>query len=108
MAFPTDEELTALETQHKRIGVVYHQQDKNLWAVVLRKPNRAEYKRFRAWCNNPQRVADAQEQLFNDTIVWPAKADREAMLEDWPGIPEACAKMLVELAGMSGVEHQKS
>lgn len=106
MAFPTDEDLANLEATHKRIGVVTHHDSKS-WCVVLRKPTRAEYKRFRSWINQPQKSDIAQEQLFKDTVVFPAKGEIEALLDEWPGIPEACGKMLAELAGMSAVEQGK-
>jgi hypothetical protein len=105
--FPTDDEIKALEATHKTIGVVTAADGKS-WRVILRKPNRGEYKRFRAFSNNPQRVDVAQETLFNDICVWPAgSTEREALLNEWPGIPEACGKMLMELAGMAGTEQGK-
>lgn len=105
---PTEEEVKALEATHKYIGVVTASDGKS-WRVVLRKPTRVEYKRFRAFSNNPQRVDQAQETLFNDICVWPAgQQAREMLLDEWPGIPEACGKMMLELAGMSGIEAGKS
>jgi hypothetical protein len=100
------EKLVELEAKHGRIGVVTHPDAKS-WAVVLRKPRRGEYKMFRAHSNNPQRAPDAQENLVKQTCVWPEPAGLEAMLEEWPGIPEACGRMLIELAGMSGLEQGK-
>jgi hypothetical protein len=40
--------------------------------------------------------------------VYPIAAEIEPLLNEWPGIPEACGKMIVELAGMSGFEQGKS
>jgi len=102
------EKLEELEALHKRIGVVTHPDGKS-WYVVLRKPKRAEYKLFRANSNNPQLQAEAQEKLFKCTCVVPAtQPEIEALLDEWPGIPEACARMFIELAGMAGVEEGKS
>jgi hypothetical protein len=103
----SQEQLAELESTHKRIGVVAHPDGKS-WFVVLRKPNYLEYKLFRANANNPTTLPDAQEKLFRATCVVPEKAaDQVALLNDWPGIPEACGKTFAMLAGMTGVEEGK-
>lgn len=102
----SQEKLLELEAKHGRIGVVTHPDGKS-WTVVLRKPRRAEYKMFRAHSNDPRRAPDAQENLIKQTCVFPDAAGLEALLEDWPGIPEACGRTLIELAGMSGLEQGK-
>jgi hypothetical protein len=100
--------LTELEAKHKRIGVVTHPDGKS-WVVVLRKPTRAEYKMFRSNSNSPQKASDAQEIHCRSTVVYPpSKEAFDALLEEWPGIPEACGKTIIELAGMSGLEQGKS
>lgn len=104
--FPSKEEIISLEGTHHRIGVVTDPTGKE-WCVVLRKPNSGEYKRFRSWSNQPMRMAEAQEQMVKDTCVFPTGGDLEALLEDWPGVPEACGRMILELAGMAGVERGK-
>jgi hypothetical protein len=99
--------LEALEAMHKRIGVVTHPDGKS-WAVVLRKPARSEYKLFKANANNPSTQAEAQEKLFKATCLIPeGQPAIEALLEDWPGIPEACSKTFAMLAGMAGIEEGK-
>jgi hypothetical protein len=104
--FPSQDQILGFEAAHKRIGVVTHTDGKE-WCVVLRKPNSGEYKRFRAWSNQANRADMAQEQLFKDICVFPAGADLDALLEDWPGVPEACGRMLLELSGMTGIERGK-
>lgn len=100
------EQLAELEQKHGRIGVVSHPDDKS-WVVVLRKPKRAEYKMFRAHANNPQHAPDSQENLLKQTCVWSYPTALDPLLEEWPGIPEACGKTLAMLAGMSGLEQGK-
>jgi hypothetical protein len=98
--------LADLEAAHGRIGVVTAKN--GAWEVVLRKPSRAEYKMFRSLSHNAQKLPEAQEQLFGQTCVYPAdRAAREVLLDEWPGIPEACGQMLIDLAGMSGIESGK-
>lgn len=104
---PTDEQLAALEATHGRIGVVTHHDGKS-WVVVLRKPKRGEYKQFRAQSSDTAQRPMAQERLFVATCVYPGTpAEIDALLEDWPGIPEACGTMLMSLAGMAGTEQGK-
>ena len=99
--------LEELEALHKRIGVVTHPDGKT-WAVVLRKPTRNEYKLFKANANNPAATSESQERLFKATCVLPAGLPAiEVLLDDWPGIPEACSKTFSMLAGMTGIEEGK-
>ncbi len=104
----SDEELGVLEQTHGRIGVVTSP-DGRSWGVVMRKPKRAEYKMFRANATSDkvQIKNEAQETFFKQTCVWPNAQSLDALLEEWPGIPEACSGVLMSLAGMSGAEQGK-
>jgi hypothetical protein len=106
IVFPTQEQVAEFEAKYGRIGIVTAQ-DGESWRVVLRKPTRAEYKMFRSNANNPQRASDAPEHLFTAICVYPSAAELTVLLNEWPGIPEACGKMVIELAGMSGFEQGK-
>lgn len=102
----TEDQIQALEQTHGRIAVVASPDSKS-WQVVLRKPKRAEYKMFRAHSGDPVKRSEAQETLFKQTCVAPTGAELEALLDEWPGIPEACGAALMSLAGMTGVESGK-
>jgi hypothetical protein len=118
----TQEQLESLEGLHKRVAYVIGK-DK-AWEIVLRKPNRTEYKAFRSRTHKPDQVADAQEILCRQIVVGvdtstgaliatdPASTKLvrdtfDALLEEWPGIPESCADTLQDLVGMSGTEQGK-
>lgn len=101
----TEEQIEAFRTSHGRIA---HVVGKAGWEVVFRKPTRNEYKRFRAIANDPAQVANCQEVLARACIVYPEKATEfDALLDDFPGIPEACGKALGELCGMQTEESTK-
>ncbi len=103
----TPEKLAELESAHGRIGVVTHPDGKS-WVLVLRHPRRVEYKMFRQYAANEQKKTEAQETLVKQTCVWPeTPAALDALLDEWPGIPEACGATLMSLAGMSGLEQGK-
>lgn len=95
----TEAEITALEATHKRVSVVRSKQGE--WEVAYRKPTRTEYKRFRAAVgSNP----DAQETLCRQIVVFPSKEAYDALLEDWPGIPEASGQAIMYLSGIQAQE----
>jgi hypothetical protein len=101
--------LEELQAKHRTIGIVVARDEKS-WAVVLRKPNRGEYKMFRANSNNAGQVSAAQETLFQAISLIPeGKQAIEALLAKWPGIPEACAAVgtFQRLSGMAGTEQGK-
>jgi preprotein translocase subunit Sss1 len=106
-------EVAALEelyAKHRTIGIVVARDEKS-WATVLRKPNRSEYKLFRANCNNAAQVSAAQETLYKAISIVPDGIGAiESLLTKWPGIPEACAEAgtFQRLSGMAGTEQGKS
>lgn len=102
---PTAEELSTFEAKYQRIAHVIGAGES--WHVVFRKPTRQEYKQFKARLSNPQQAPDAQEILTRNIVVWPSTEQYDALLEDYPGIPEACSDALMKLAGMRGDEEAK-
>ena len=101
----TEEEIQKLETDHKRIAHIIGKD--RAWQIVIRKPNRGEYKRLRSMLHNPAMVSDAQETIIRQLVVHPAREAFDALLEDYPGIPEACGEPLRELCGMAVEESVK-
>lgn len=92
------EDVTKLEVEHKRVA---HVVGKNgAWEVVLRKPTRPEYKRFRAMATSESQKADAQEVLARSCVVFPAPAAFDALLEEYPAAADACASAMMELVGL--------
>jgi len=112
------EKLDELEAKYKRIAYLkgkeesYNKDDGSTgtrvsWECVFRRPSRAEYKQFRSMSHNPSQVADAQEILARKCVLIPEPKDFDALLEDWPGIPEAATKAFTELTGISAQEDLK-
>lgn len=100
----TEEAIKELETTHKRVAHLHDVGGE--WEIVLRKPTRPEYKHFRAMINGAQ-ASDAQEMLVRKLCVYPDRETFDALLEDWPGIPEACGAAIKSLTGMSASEDLK-
>jgi hypothetical protein len=97
----TTNDLDKLRAEHPR-GIVHLIGKGDTWECVFRAPTRAEYKMFRANAHNPTRVADANDTLAIQTVVYPAREAFQAMLETYPGIPEAFASN-DELKALTGV-----
>ena len=99
------EDLAKLEADHKRVALV-KSFDKTPdgepeWCVVYKKPNRGQYKQFRSRINNESLAPDATEQLARALVVYPSPEAFDALLEEWPAIPEASSKALLRLMGMA-------
>jgi hypothetical protein len=98
----TESELLELEARYGRIAHIKGEDD--AWEIVLRKPTRAEYKIFRGMLHDEARKSDAVEMMFWKMCVVPAdKQMLDALVNDYPAIPEACAGKILKLAG-TGVE----
>ena len=95
----SQEDITKLESEHRRIAVVRAADGE--WQVVYKKPTRAQYKQFRSRINNETLAPDATEQLARQLVVYPTPEAFDALLEEWPGIPEASSKALLRLTGMA-------
>jgi hypothetical protein len=111
---PSQEEIDKLEQQYGRIAVVRSANRDKLgypeWTIVLRKPNRGEYKMFRAQTNNPAQKADAQETFIRQTCVVPDRVGLDALLEEYPGIAdsEGVTEACKALTGLSSVQDAKT
>jgi len=99
------EQLDQIEEKYKRVAHLKGKGEPPPWEMVLRKPTRAEYKMFRSQTHNPAQVADAQEMLVRKLCVFPVDVD--ALIEEWPGIPEACGKAIQHLTGLETEETGK-
>lgn len=95
----SDEQLSELEAKHKRVARVRSKDGE--WEIVLRRPTRAEYKQFRTRSHNPGTVADAQETLARQCVVYPSREAFDALLEEWPAIPEAASGAFSRLMGLA-------
>lgn len=83
-------------------GIVHLVGKGQMWECVFRAPTRNEYKMFRANAHNTARVADANDTLAIQTNVYPGREAFMALLEKFPGIPEAFASD-DDLKAMTGV-----
>lgn len=91
------DKINELEKLHKRIHVLDDTDGE--WQVVFRKPNRAEYKRFKTQINSAEHASDAAETLARQLVVHPSPEAFDALLDEFPGIPEAASKAFLRLAG---------
>lgn len=112
----TQEQIQELEAKHKRIAVVRSSETKEdtkppepEWLVVLRRPTGTEWKLMKAIANDPKLAGAAgpNERCFRMLVVQPVGPELEALLEEWPGVPDACAHPILELAGAVGASRGK-
>lgn len=108
----TPENLAAWEAQYKRIAHIKSSETlpdgkTPEWEIVLRKPTRTEYKFLKQALKNDRTEVDAFEQCVRKLSLSPTGADLDALLDEWPGIPEASWQAFERLAGMAGAEERK-
>jgi hypothetical protein len=98
-----EEEIERLREAHEEIAVlVYKDQD-----IVLRRPTRGEYKRFRATSFNEKSRDTALEDLVRAMVVHPDRSAVERIFDRYPGFAESVSKPVLELAGLVDVEIRK-
>jgi hypothetical protein len=70
--------------------------------VVVKKPPRGEYKRFRSMSLDADERADAIETIARACVVYPDAAGFSALLEDRPALAEVVGNKVLEMAGAEG------
>ena len=101
-------DLDKYRAEHPR-GIVHLIGKAQTWECVFQIPTRNEYKMFRANSHNPSRVADANDTLAIQTVLYPEREAFQALLETYPAIPEAFSSNdeLKALVGMTTEEGAK-
>lgn len=79
------------------------------WEIVIRKPERKDYKLFRSNAQRPERKDMAQEILLRSCLVSPPISSFDKLLDAYPGIPEApsVSEALAEATGMASEDSEK-
>jgi len=104
----SQDQISAFETEHKRVAHIKGKGDPTPWEVVLRKPKKSEYMQFRSQSTNEATRDRAQEILVRKLALYPTGAALEELLEEWPGIPEACTRGVMHLCGLEVEDLGKS
>lgn len=104
---PTPDELAALDQANDGVTAVIRStglmgERASKWAVVLRTPRRAEWKRFVQ--TKEKDLHSAVETIFKAVCVYPPKERIEELLDGTgcAGIPFACLDAIAELNGVQG------
>ena len=104
----TEELLEKLKAEHKYVAYVNGEfDDEIVWEVVLRKPTAKEYKMLRAQVSDGSQKATAGEVVFRKIIIYPDRDKIDALLEEWPGVAEACGGAINKLSGLVANEGSK-
>lgn len=67
--------------------------------IVVKRPSRAAYKRWRSMIVDDAKKADAVETLMKDAVVHPTLPEWEAMLDEYPALPETFGGEVLKLLG---------
>jgi hypothetical protein len=68
--------------------------------VVVKKPDRIAFRRYRGAMMDDARRADANENLLRQCLVHPDAAAFEAMLDEAPGLSDTFSGKLLRIAGL--------
>lgn len=69
------------------------------YAVLVKKPGRAQWRKFKTFAADENKRVDCVEVLFRDCVVYPPAPDVEAMLAEKPALAEKFGEALCEMAG---------
>ncbi len=108
--------FTAMKAQYGRVAVVAFSPDLE---IVIRAPNRGEYRVCRAMMHNAAQAPDAQEDLVRKLVVWcngvgsswkDALKEFDALLNTYPGLCEnrAASAEISEFTGIAFREQGKA
>jgi len=96
----TDEKIAELKAKYGELHQLSHDGE----SVVVTRPNRQQWKKFRAFMNDDRKRGDAIESLLRECVVHPSLDELNSLLEVKPGLAEAFGSSVVELAGAAKTE----
>jgi hypothetical protein len=99
---PSAEVVKELKTKHAGVPLSLLSAGGN--HVVVRPPSREEWGKFRKYGADPELRVHAGPNLLRDCLVHPSLEAFDTALGKMPGLAEAFAGEVVELAGMVAVE----
>lgn len=96
-----DDELAALRSKHGLVALVSFKESEFAPAaeVVVKKPPRGEYKRYRAMLFDDAQRPEALETLARACAVYPDGPALEKMADDRPSMWERVGAKVTQLAG---------
>ena len=104
-----DKQIEALKAQHGSAIHIYIPADAydDEIEIVVKRPPRAEYKRFRAMLFDEAQKPDALETLALACVIYPSVADFKNMLIDRPALGDTVGRKCSEAAGGGGEAQAK-
>jgi hypothetical protein len=75
--------------------------------VIVKRPSRPAWRKFRTLAAEPSKRPDALEGLLRDCLVYPDQKALEAMLEQAPALSELFGNEVMDIAG-AGLEVEKN
>ena len=96
---PNEAEIAAVKAEHP--GAELHQLEHGDESIVVRVPNRVQWRRFIAESSNktPGASSAAMENILAAVTVWPKSSDD--LYNRRPGLVETFAGKVCELAGLA-------
>lgn len=96
---PNDAEITAAKAEHP--GAELHLLEHGDDAIVVRVPNRIQWRRFitESGTKTPGAASNAMENILAAVTVWPKSS--EDLYNRRPGLVETFAGKVCELAGLA-------
>lgn len=89
------------------MGMELHHLSSDEYDVVVKRPDRPSYKRFKSMMSDPQKRVDALEQLMRDCLVHPTRQEFDAMLDKRPALGDLFGARVLELAGLTAEAEAK-
>jgi hypothetical protein len=88
-----------IDSARAKYGDVMHLSAEG-FEVLVRRPSREQYRRFRAAVNDPKLKPDAVENLLRDCTAHPDAKGLDAILDARPGLAEVFGSAVLDLAGV--------
>ncbi len=106
----TEEEIAETKAANPGIElhVTTHPLVDDVQEFIVRAPSRAVWNLFRNRQADPAEKALADDVLFDGCVLWPPKAERDAIVGRAPALLNMCAAEIAEIAGAHrGGSHRK-
>jgi hypothetical protein len=91
----SEETIEKLKEEHGEVWVIEVDGGQ---PIAFRCPTRQEFRKFKAMASDEKKKPDADDLLAREVVVYPSKADFDALLNRRPGVSMRVAGAVIEAA----------
>lgn len=92
-----EQQVADLRAKYGKVFELTVGEKENARTIVVRKPNRIEWKRFKSQARDDAKQDDAGLNLVKTVLLHPSADELDAFIEEFPGLEDSFGVAIIEL-----------